>query len=156
MRPWLMAMLLVGLLWLPVAAPEEEGSGPPAMEDFEDAVAALQTALDEYSRVMDEVRRTMEQVHGTTTAAALDDTAVVQVGLSAKTLRQLTGMYWEMQNIGYPNRLRTVQLFAYTQQRRQLDCRLAQAPPAEREAIRRELAAVSQKLEILQRSAPAD
>jgi|GEM_PF-7045876 len=156
MRSWLMVMLLGGLLWLPAAAPEEEGGGPPAMADFEDAVARLQTALDEYTRLMDEVRQTMEQVHGTTTAAALEDTALIQVGLSAKTLRQLTGIFWEMQHIGYPNRLRTVQLFAYTQQRRQLECRLAQAPPAERELLRRELAVVTGKLDVLQQSAPAD
>jgi hypothetical protein len=156
MKIWLMALLLGGLLWMPAAAPEEEGGGAPAMEDFEEAVEGLQTALDEYTRVMDQVRQTMEKVHGTTDSYALDDSATVQVALSAKTLRQLTGIFWEMQNIGYPNRLRTVQLFAYSQQRQRLECRLSQAAPDEREAIRRELAAVTKKLEGLKQSAPMD
>jgi hypothetical protein len=156
MRIWLMAILLGGLLWLPAAAPEEEGGGPPVMEDFDEAVAGLQTALDEYTRLMDQVRQAMEKAHGTTDAYALDDSATIRVSLSAKTLRQLTGLFWEMQNIGYPNRLRTVQLYAYTQQRQRLECRLAQASPDGQAGIRRELAAVMKKLENLQRSAPAD
>ena len=141
-------LLLMGVLTVTLVIAENPDAHVFTQEEYLESLNNLQLALNEYTAIMDKVR---EQTPDT----------VKEVTIKVQKRKSFTGFYWEMQHIGYPNRLRSIRGYVLTLREELLKTKLdllALKGPSRQELnrLQQELSEVRKELRDLNQTEMAD